>query len=103
MSTVDLEFKQAEADVRLLETAPDNATLLKLYGLYKQATEGDVSGEPPELFDVRASAKYKAWQALVGTSRDDAKRGVPAGKGFAPSRGGGVPGSDSAPSVIGRS
>ena len=75
MSTLELEFKQAEADVRLLETAPDNATLLKLYGLYKQATEGDVTGEAPELFDVRASAKYKAWQALAGTSRDEAKRG----------------------------
>ncbi len=74
MSTVDLEFKRAEADVRLLESTPDNATLLKLYGLYKQATEGDVTGEAPELFDLRATAKHKAWQALAGKSRDDAKR-----------------------------
>lgn len=74
MSTIDIEFKQAEADVRLLDQTPDNQTLLKLYALYKQATEGDVAGDPPELFDVRATAKYNAWKAIVGKTKDDAKR-----------------------------
>jgi len=74
MSTLDLAFKQAEADVRLLDAMPDNATLLKLYGLFKQATEGDVAGDPPELFDVRGTAKFKAWKALAGMPKDVAKR-----------------------------
>jgi acyl-CoA-binding protein len=74
MSTLQLEFNQAQADVKLLDAAPDNATLLKLYSLFKQATEGDVAGEAPEMFDIRATAKYNAWKGLAGTSKDDAMR-----------------------------
>jgi len=50
----------------------DNQRLLELYSLFKQATEGDVSGERPGLFDFRATAKYDAWESRKGMSRDEA-------------------------------
>lgn len=74
MSMLELEFTRAQADVKLLEAAPDNATLLKLYSLFKQATEGDFSGEPPPMFDLRATAKYDAWKGLAGMSKEAAMR-----------------------------
>jgi acyl-CoA-binding protein len=40
-------FEQAVADSKLLNQKPDNETLLELYALYKQSTEGDVNVDPP--------------------------------------------------------
>ncbi len=65
-------FEKAQADSRNLSERPDNATLLKLYALYKQATQGDVDGERPGFSDMVGRAKWDAWQALSGTERDDA-------------------------------
>ena len=49
-----------------------NETLLDLYGLYKQATEGNVKGEAPSGFDFRGAAKYAAWEKRRGMSSDQA-------------------------------
>lgn len=49
-----------------------NDVLLELYGLFKQATEGDVSGEKPGMFDFKGAAKYEAWESRRGLSKDDA-------------------------------
>ena len=49
--------------------------MLRLYGLYKQATEGDVTGKRPGRLNLVARAKHDAWAARAGTSRDDAMRG----------------------------
>ena len=57
-----------------LEQRPDNDTLLKLYALYKQGAEGDVSGERPGFFDFVGVAKYEAWEKLKGTDQEDAKK-----------------------------
>lgn len=65
-------FEQAARDVQDLPRRPDNATLLELYALYKQATEGDVQGDRPGGFDFVGAAKYDAWAALSGTDRDTA-------------------------------
>lgn len=66
-------FEQAMVDAKQLPEKPDNETLLQLYALYKQATEGDVSGEKPGFFDFVATAKYEAWEGLAGTSKADAR------------------------------
>ena len=66
-------FEDASVRVKGLKTTPDAATLLKLYGLYKQATAGDVSGERPSALDMRARAKFDAWKALEGLSIEDAQ------------------------------
>lgn len=65
-------FEQATQDAQRLPERPDNATLLRLYGLYKQATEGDSTGPKPGFFDFVGSAKYEAWARLRGTGRDSA-------------------------------
>jgi len=47
--------------------------LLQLYSLYKQATEGDVSGDAPSKpFDFVNKAKYDAWSEQKGKSANDA-------------------------------
>ena len=65
-------FLQAVDRVRELDTRPSNENLLKLYGLFKQATEGDVKGERPGGFDFKAIAKYDSWSSQKGMSRDEA-------------------------------
>ena len=66
-------FEQAVADSKKLTSRPDNNTLLMLYSLYKQATEGDVTGDAPSNpFDFVAKAKYNAWEKLKGTTTDAA-------------------------------
>ena len=71
---VDLQaqFEQATKDIKSLKDKPDNDTLLKLYALYKQGSEGDVKGEKPGFFDFVGTAKYEAWEKLTGTQQDDA-------------------------------
>lgn len=70
---LNAEFQNAVQNVETLDQRPANNMLLKLYGLYKQATEGDVKGERPGGFDFKAMAKYNAWKALAGKVSDDAK------------------------------
>jgi diazepam-binding inhibitor (GABA receptor modulating acyl-CoA-binding protein) len=65
-------FDQAIADSKSLPDRPSNETLLQLYSLYKQATEGDANGEAPNMFDFVAKAKYEAWSSLKGKSTDAA-------------------------------
>ena len=65
-------FEAAAAAAKQTKKRPDNATLLKLYSYYKQATEGDVRGERPGGFDFAGGAKHGAWAKLKGMSADDA-------------------------------
>jgi acyl-CoA-binding protein len=65
-------FDAAVARSKTLTTRPDNQTLLQLYGLYKQGSAGDVTGERPGMTDVVARAKWDAWQARKGLSRAEA-------------------------------
>jgi len=74
VSDLDQEFEQASERVKQLEQRPDNDTLLKLYALYKQGAEGDVSGERPGFFDFVGVAKYEAWEKLQGTDQEEAKK-----------------------------
>ena len=74
MSDLETRFKQASEDVKDLDQRPDNDTLLKLYALYKQGSEGDVSGEKPGFFDFVGVAKYEAWEKLQGMDADEARQ-----------------------------
>ena len=66
------EFEAAAARSKEFTKRPSNEELLLLYALYKQATEGDVSGDRPGGFDFKAIAKYDAWQELKGKSKEAA-------------------------------
>ena len=68
-------FEQAAADSKALSERPSNDTLLQLYSLYKQATEGDVNIDPPaNPFDFVNKAKYEAWAGLKGKSKETAMK-----------------------------
>lgn len=66
------DFEKAAVDVKSLKTRPSNDDLLELYACYKQATEGDVSGSRPGMFDLKGRAKHDAWAKKKGTGRDAA-------------------------------
>lgn len=72
MADLKAQFDDAVAASRHLNARPDNAVLLKLYALFKQASLGDVTGERPDMFDAVGTAKYDAWEALRATSQDQA-------------------------------
>ncbi len=73
--TLDEKFNEAAEKVHTLAQRPTNDKLLKLYALYKQATEGDVTEERPGGFDFKGIAKYDSWASLRGMSMDTAKEG----------------------------
>lgn len=66
-------FETATERAKELPHQP-NDRLLELYGLYKQAAEGDVSGERPGMFDFKGAAKYDAWESRRGMTKDEAKQ-----------------------------
>lgn len=70
---LDEDFKKAQKDIRSLDSLGTDQ-LLQLYALYKQGTEGDVSGKRPGMLDVKGRAKFDAWSKLEGTSQDEAKK-----------------------------
>ena len=61
-----MNFEQASERVNQLSELPDNATLLKLYSLYKQGSTGDVTCKRPGMINLRERAKWDAWKALAG-------------------------------------
>ena len=72
MGNLKAAFEAAVAASKQLPEKPDNMTLLKIYSLYKQATEGDVEGKRPGFTDMVGRAKYDAWAEQKGKSSDEA-------------------------------
>ena len=72
MSDLKTAFAQAMAESKNLSERPDNATLLKIYALYKQGSVGDNAEPKPGFGDIVARAKWDAWNHLKGTSQDEA-------------------------------
>jgi acyl-CoA-binding protein len=66
------DFQKAQERVKTLTTRPSNDTLLELYSLFKQATEGDVQGKRPGMLDLKGRAKYDAWAGRKGLGKDAA-------------------------------
>ncbi len=67
------QFEQAVAASKELAERPSNDTLLQLYSLYKQSTEGDVNVDPPaNPFDFVSRAKFDAWSAMAGKTKQAA-------------------------------
>jgi diazepam-binding inhibitor (GABA receptor modulating acyl-CoA-binding protein) len=72
MADLQADFNSAVASSKNLSERPDNATLLKIYGLYKQATGGDNAEKKPGFGDMVGRAKWDAWNGLKGTSKEAA-------------------------------
>lgn len=71
--TTSEEFDAASQRAQQLPGQPANAVWLRLYGFYKQATEGDLTSARPRGFDCKAIAKHDAWASVRGTSEDAAR------------------------------
>ena len=74
MSDLTKRFEAAVASSKNLSERPDNATLLKIYGLYKQATAGDNADKKPGFGDMVGRAKWDAWNGFKGTATDAAQQ-----------------------------
>lgn len=72
MADLQAAFETAVTGSKNLSERPDNATLLKIYALYKQATLGDNADQKPGFSDLVGRAKWDAWNGLKGTAKDDA-------------------------------
>jgi acyl-CoA-binding protein len=72
MADLKADFEAAVANSKKLSERPDNATLLKIYALYKQATAGDNTEKKPGFSDMVGRAKWDAWNGVKGTSSEDA-------------------------------
>ena len=72
MATLKSRFEQAVVGSKKLPERPDNATLLQIYALYKQATQGDATGKRPGFMDLVGRAKWDAWKAVGGKSANEA-------------------------------
>ena len=74
MADLKSQFEKAVADSKSLPEKPDNATLLKLYALYKQGSGGDVDGKRPGFTDMVGRAKWDAWNELKGKAGSEAMK-----------------------------
>ncbi len=68
MSDLNAQFEAAVANSKKLSEKPDNATLLKIYSLYKQGSIGDNAEKKPGFADMVGRAKWDAWNNLKGTA-----------------------------------
>jgi len=70
---LEQQFQEALKRSDAMPTQPPNVQLA-LYGLFKQATKGDVTGKRPGMMEMRKRAKYDAWANHRGCSAVDAMR-----------------------------
>lgn len=74
MADLKAAFDAAVADSKNLSERPDNATLLKMYALYKQGTAGDNTEPKPGFGDMVGRAKWDAWTGLKGVAVAEAQQ-----------------------------
>ncbi|KAK6490775.1 acyl-CoA-binding protein-like protein [Huso huso] len=70
--SLQAEFEKVAEDVKKVKSRPEDEELLELYGLYKQATVGDINIDRPGMLDMKGKAKWDAWDERKGMSKDDA-------------------------------
>lgn len=66
-------FNKAANHLQIILPRVDNQTLLTLYGYYKQGSEGPCNTSKPSWYDIRAKAKWEAWNRLENMPKDQAK------------------------------
>ena len=74
MSDLKAQFEEAVELVRTAEGdfKPSDELKLKMYGLFKQASEGDAHGPKPGRLKLIARMKFEAWESRAGMSKEDA-------------------------------
>ncbi|CAF1159084.1 unnamed protein product [Rotaria magnacalcarata] len=66
-------FDKAADEVKNLSKKPSDDQLLKLYGLFKQATVGDNTTDKPGMFDLKGKYKWEAWESNKGKAKEAAQ------------------------------
>ncbi|NXC58925.1 ECI2 isomerase, partial [Aleadryas rufinucha] len=74
MQVSQKDFQKAQEQLKLLKKDPGNETKLKLYALFKQATEGPCNAPKPGMLDFVKKAKWDAWNSLGNLSQDNARQ-----------------------------
>ncbi|NBW98277.1 acyl-CoA-binding protein [bacterium] len=69
-----MTFNEAAEAIKTLSSRPSNETLLQLYALFKQGTEGDVTGNRPGLLDPKGRAKFDAWTQKKSLSKEESQQ-----------------------------
>ena len=72
--SLDQNFAQSQENVKTLTKRPSDTQFLELYGLFKQASEGDNNSSKPGMFDIKGQFKWNAWKDKAGLSKDEAKQ-----------------------------
>jgi diazepam-binding inhibitor (GABA receptor modulator, acyl-CoA-binding protein) len=68
-----MDFQECSVHIKSSHDHFSDEQKLHLYGLYKQATQGDCN-EIETLFDPVRNAKISAWKIMRGISSSDARR-----------------------------
>jgi acyl-CoA-binding protein len=68
------QFDHAVSRAKDLPQRPSNDELLTLYALFKQASDGDATGDRPGGFDFKATAKFDAWVEKKGLAKEAAMK-----------------------------
>lgn len=72
--TLEEQFKSASDAFGAVAAQHPDSVKLDFYALFKQGTQGDVTGSRPWAVNFQARAKYDAWEKRKGTSKDDAMK-----------------------------
>lgn len=77
MTELEKKFEEILVAVRdaTIDFNPDNSQKLKLYAFYKQVKEGDNNTKKPSALKMVERAKWMAWDAIKGMSKEDAMHG----------------------------
>jgi len=73
-AVIDEAFSISQQMVKSAPKNVPNAVKLRLYGLYKQSTAGDVSVEEPSKLSIVEHSKWTSWNEQRGKSQMAAKR-----------------------------
>ncbi|XP_030624598.1 enoyl-CoA delta isomerase 2 isoform X2 [Chanos chanos] len=68
------EFNQAKVKLGTLRSDPGNEVKLKIYALFKQATQGPCNTPKPGMLDFVNKAKWDAWKSLGSVSQEEARK-----------------------------
>uniref|UniRef100_A0A3B4ZY24 Enoyl-CoA delta isomerase 2 n=1 Tax=Stegastes partitus TaxID=144197 RepID=A0A3B4ZY24_9TELE len=68
------QFEQAKSNLSTLKNDPGNEVKLKIYALFKQATQGPCNTPKPGMLDFVNKVKWDAWKALGSISQDEARQ-----------------------------
>ena len=67
------KFEEYSEKVKNLAGNPTNEEKLLVYGLYKQAIEGDNTKDEPWSIQIEAKAKWVSWEKNRGMNEEEAK------------------------------